>query len=356
MFSKPSGQTTVERILTKEEYIAPNIFIKEEILAKTKAYIQATDVEVAWLLLVEEDKEKNEYVIYDTVLLEQERSATKADMTEEGMQKCLQELIAQGRSNELTNIRGWGHSHVNMSVTPSGTDDSTFSEYYTKVPYFIRLIGNKKNEMRIDYVNREQEIKFDNVCWEIKYDGELEDIKTKYNQLLKQLIEWEDVLTTSFEEKYKIFQNNVKNEIEAHTVSSTKSYSKETYEYPTKYAIYSNGYENWKPKDYEIKIPKSIEVNDMTYEPHELEKYQDKDIKEGSLSNETEQTQIDEYLSYYEIEAIALCESVEEVKTEMEEYGLQYYYNWSDWNVLWKTAKEYLTDYYSDMAYGTAWA
>ena len=32
MFSKPSGQTTVERILTKEEYIAPNIFIKEEVL------------------------------------------------------------------------------------------------------------------------------------------------------------------------------------------------------------------------------------------------------------------------------------------------------------------------------------
>ena len=63
-------------------------------------------------------------------------------------------------------LRGWGHSHVNMGITPSGQDDNqmeTFSE--GGHPCFLRIIANKKGEFRIDLYDFQQGILYSNLPW-----------------------------------------------------------------------------------------------------------------------------------------------------------------------------------------------
>ena len=185
LFNPPTSNCTVLPILTKEKYYAPKVLIELNALLKMKAFIDAATEEIAWLGLVEQNE--NVYTIKDVKLVKQKTTATTAEIDEEGLQEFAEELIASGKEDELGNIRMWGHSHVEMSVTPSGQDDSTFKEYYQKCPYFIRLIGNKKGEMRIDIALTAEKAEFDNVQYEIAYPTNLQPINEKISKLNSEI-------------------------------------------------------------------------------------------------------------------------------------------------------------------------
>lgn len=136
MFTSSEKQTYVTQILHEEDKIPPTVFITYEALAKMKQYVDQSDGEIGWLAYVENEEETQTYIVTDTVLFEQEVTAVTTDLDEDGLMKYANELIEQGRTDELSKVKCWGHSHVNMGVTPSGTDDSTFKEYYTSCDYF----------------------------------------------------------------------------------------------------------------------------------------------------------------------------------------------------------------------------
>lgn len=149
-------------IKNKSSVVKPNIYILEKVLLQFKAYCASTDKEIGWLAFVE--KKDNDYIIYDTILPKQEITSVTTELTEQGLQDISEEILMT-RPDEFNNIRCWCHSHVNMAVFASGTDEETFEQFYSNCDYFIRIICNKKNDIKVDFVDLEQEVRFDNIEW-----------------------------------------------------------------------------------------------------------------------------------------------------------------------------------------------
>ena len=149
-----------------------------------------------------------------------------------------------------------------MQVCPSGTDDSTFEQFYENCEYFIRVICNKKGDMRVDFVDLEKEIRYDNINWYIllsketealnnsiaKYQKEIDEIveknKKTIEELNKKIDEYRDNL-------FKELEVNIKEEVKEKVKEEKYTYKKyETAQYGNCYAYdmddyYSDYYTNY---------------------------------------------------------------------------------------------------------------
>lgn len=133
--------------------------LRKMILFSEKAYdkmnylIAHCDVEIAWLGSVVETE--NCYYVEDVYIFEQEVTGGEAELKGQDIGDFVLKYMEEHGDEagmELNNkLRFWGHSHVNMGVGPSGTDNNTIKELFNKdMDFFIRAIGNKRGEMKID--------------------------------------------------------------------------------------------------------------------------------------------------------------------------------------------------------------
>ena len=219
MFKRKNEETVVEKILRKEDYIPPKILIDIKVLAKMKGYVDGCDKEIAWLAACKKENDR-QYHIYDVFTCKQDVSGATAELHEGGLQELAERLMKEGRSGELSNIRVWGHSHVHMQVTPSGTDDDTFQEYYSNCDYFIRMILNKKGDMAIDIIEADRELVFYNVEWEVYYPENLSEIIEQQEFLKKQLSEVEDRIETEVKTMCDLAEKEGKEEVKKYTTNS----------------------------------------------------------------------------------------------------------------------------------------
>ena len=67
-------------------------------------------------------------------------------MTTEGLSEFMTKTIKEKGMQYYKNIRCWGHSHVNMSVSPSGQDVKQIGEF-NNGEFYIMLIFNKKGDI-----------------------------------------------------------------------------------------------------------------------------------------------------------------------------------------------------------------
>ena len=118
---------------------------------KMQALVQSCSQEIGWFGFVTE-KENNLFILEDIyVPKEQSLSAASCTILEEGDNGSID---WEDRCREIYGngfVRLWGHSHVNMAVSPSGQDVSQFSALKKDLPYYFRLIMNKKNELNIAF-------------------------------------------------------------------------------------------------------------------------------------------------------------------------------------------------------------
>ena len=121
---------------------------------KMEMYCDLSDGEIGWLAYVEQF-DKSGFLITDCALLKQEVHSTTTEITAEG----LLEFWNNTPTEQQSKIKLWGHSHVNMSTSPSGQDDSQMEYFKDGNPWFIRLITNKKREYHIDIYDYEHGIK-----------------------------------------------------------------------------------------------------------------------------------------------------------------------------------------------------
>lgn len=258
---KDSGKPIIKKIFKrKEDEKPPMVCFTEQVLAKFKGYVDNCSLEIGWLALVRIDAQ-GRYIIYDTLLPHQNVSAVTTDLMESGLQEVGEEIL-KTRPDEFNNVRCWCHSHVNMQVCPSGTDDSTFEQFYENCEYFIRVICNKKGDMRVDFVDLEKEIRYDNINWYIllsketealnnsiaKYQKEIDEIveknKKTIEELNKKIDEYRDNL-------FKELEVNIKEEIKEKVKEEKYTYKKyETAQYGNCYAYdmdnyYSDYYTNY---------------------------------------------------------------------------------------------------------------
>lgn len=125
----------------------PTVFFTDTAWAKLWQLIDVCKKEVGWFGTVEEF-DNGDFLIEDIFVPEQEVTLAETDIKSEAMAQLALDLEMRGIDS--TKLRYWGHSHVNMAVSPSATDEDQIAEYLDDVEWFIRGIHNKRGEQKID--------------------------------------------------------------------------------------------------------------------------------------------------------------------------------------------------------------
>jgi hypothetical protein len=290
-----------------------------------KGYVEHCDNEIAWLGLVE--KNGTTYTIVDVDLIQQDVSSATAEIHEKGLQEYAERFINKGDYETLSKIRLWGHSHVNMDTTPSSTDEETFAEYGENCEYFIRIIANKKGKLTVDFVDMIEDLRFDNVPWEVEYPDDIVDLLNRIDETKGLLSRLEKKLTEYQEAMYTAIENDVKASIKEHVTEykySGKVFNVKDSKWPydddddDDYTSLSTNYRN----DYDVTI------------------YSDS----GTV---VQQCHLCDLLTEFEIISIAEnCTNIYQLKTYLKDRNEFANYDNVDWEILRETIDDYYLDLY----------
>jgi hypothetical protein len=155
-FNSNSAQPRVTPIL-REALTTPRVFYTPQAKAIIDYIVAENTGEIGWLGLV--DTIGHDFMVTDILIPRQTVSATQTDISTNAMTDLAMELMDKGL--DPGKMIYWGHSHVNMGVTPSGQDESQVEEYLENCPVFIRGIYNKRGESKVDVYNLTQNVVFE---------------------------------------------------------------------------------------------------------------------------------------------------------------------------------------------------
>lgn len=145
-FNAVNTKPSISRILTTPDPTPPTVYYTVEAHASIEYIVNKCPTEIGWLGLVEDVP--GGYMITQIYIPEQEVTATTTEIETEGMANLFMHLIEQGV--DTSKVRYWGHSHVNMGVSPSTRDEDQIADYLETSPLFIRGIYNKKGVSKVD--------------------------------------------------------------------------------------------------------------------------------------------------------------------------------------------------------------
>jgi len=167
-FNATSQTKTITPIGTTQ---MPTVYYTRDAWTKMWKIVELCPEEVGWLGTV--DKIGGDYLITEVFLLEQEVSGVTTDIESDAVANLAVEL--ESRGIDSSKLRYWGHSHVNMGVSPSGTDENQTNEYIEHCDFFIRGIYNKKMEAKVDVFDMNHKLvyqKVDHAVKDERYDAE----------------------------------------------------------------------------------------------------------------------------------------------------------------------------------------
>lgn len=163
-FTKTLG--TVDRKAT--------VLFTEMAWQKMQTLIREFDKEVAWHGVAERCEEKDTYLISDILVYPQEvtGSTVTTDQNEYEMWLMKQE------DGVFNNIRMQGHSHVNMSTSPSSVDLNLYDGILSQLDsdmFYIFMIYNKRGEKTVKLYDLRENILFEtaDVTVAVKEVGDL---------------------------------------------------------------------------------------------------------------------------------------------------------------------------------------
>ena len=172
------------------------LYVLPEARQKMEMYCDLSDGEIGWLAFVEKFDNVG-FLITDCVLLKQEvhSATTEIDPT------ALLEFWDKTPPEKQSQIKLWGHSHVNMSPTPSGQDDSQMEYFKDGNPWFIRLITNKKREYHIDIYDYEHGLKIHmDQADLLTYTPEASELRKKIEAEIKEKVTQKTYASSSSKE------------------------------------------------------------------------------------------------------------------------------------------------------------
>ena len=155
------GKITFTKTTGKIDRKARVIF-SQNAWKKMQALINEFDKEVAWhgVAYRGDDESKDEYFITDILVYPQEVTGATVNTDQEKYEMWLM----SHDDDVFNNIRMQGHSHVNMSVTPSGVDNSLYDrllEQLDDTMFYIFMIWNKKKEKTVKIYDLKKNVLFD---------------------------------------------------------------------------------------------------------------------------------------------------------------------------------------------------
>jgi len=122
-----------------------DLIITKEAYLKLKYYIGLVDTEISGMGKSHIDKD-GDIILSDVIIFHQEVSGSSTDLDEASMAKFLSELMKKGEKTEEWNV--WWHSHADMDVFWSSTDDDTIAEHCNHQSHLISLVGNRKGKFK----------------------------------------------------------------------------------------------------------------------------------------------------------------------------------------------------------------
>ena len=299
---------------------APKVYIDNNAYNKMEEYIHQSSDEIGWLGCAE--KINGAYHITDVFLFKQEVHSTTTEITTEGLNEFAMEIMSTEDGMDIwNNMRVWGHSHVNMSTTPSGQDENQMDLFLENTnDFFIRIIANKKGEYRIDIYDYEIGICYTEVPYDIYYDGDLGaqiDLITSQIKILRNKLE---KLTEIPQTLKKEIENEIKEKVSKKTYPTTNYYNG-MYGYGSTYKgtnYQQSWYKNSKKKE-------EIDVNNLfdTLTEEEIYIIMETIDNGGTSMDVLENSNLDYYSSY----------QLDELITEFVEQNIESYYAWSQGEV-----------------------
>lgn len=146
------------------------VFFTAEAWAKMVMLLMSFNKEVAWHGVAERigDEDYDNYLISDILVYPQEVTGSTVDMDVEKYATWLQDHEDDDR---FYNIRMQGHSHVNMAVSPSGTDiehQEAILDQLLANSFYIFMIYNKRFEKNVKIYDMKKNVLFENSDVEVK--------------------------------------------------------------------------------------------------------------------------------------------------------------------------------------------
>jgi hypothetical protein len=202
MFKERLNVTTTVKVL--QEHV-PYVFISAEAINKMQIYVEECPDEVGWLGTAR--RHGGDILIEDVFLFDQEVHATTTEITPEGLCEFGEQLIQKDPdkgADVWNNIKMWGHSHVNMGITPSTQDDSQMKAFAEGgQDWFLRIIANKKGELKVDVYNYEHGVIYLDLQWEELYSAEENELHQQIRELNKKINEIKKSAKNAFDEPIK---------------------------------------------------------------------------------------------------------------------------------------------------------
>ena len=202
----------------------PKVYINNNAMNKMQEYIRQCDNEIGWLGCAE--KIDGAYHITDVFLFEQEVHSTTTEITTEGLNNFAMELMKTNNGIETwNNMRVWGHSHVNMSTSPSSQDESQMDLFLENTnDFFIRIIANKKDNFRIDIYDYEIGICYTEVPYDLMFDNETEKQVNKLSLQIRTLKDRLEKLLNPSEDLAKEIESEIKNKVREKVIVKNPTY------------------------------------------------------------------------------------------------------------------------------------
>lgn len=217
--------------------------------AKQQALISGYDKEVAWHGVAKRgsDPEKDEYLISDIMVYPQE--VTGATVTTD--QVAYQTWLMDHEDEVFNNIRYQGHSHVNMSTSPSGVDDSLYERILDQLEddmFYIFMVWNKRGEKTIRIYDLAKNILFETADVTVTIIETPDDADLRSKELTDEERKALSDFLISFREKKKTdafltaSKEMVKDKTYKPQYTGTSDYGKYGGYYKDNYGSYYHGY------------------------------------------------------------------------------------------------------------------
>jgi hypothetical protein len=125
----------------------PTVILSQKAYIKIKTLVAKAEGEVGWNGTV--TRNGNTFTVNDIYVYPQE--VTGATVTCDELETA--KLLMQLPTEVFNSLRFQGHSHVNMGITPSGTDTTMYEKYLQNLgedDFYIFMIFNKKDDYYIE--------------------------------------------------------------------------------------------------------------------------------------------------------------------------------------------------------------
>jgi len=126
-----------------EQNLVKEIPISVDAMKKIYSYTEAVDSEIGGLLVV--DKVNGKQVISDALIFPQRASGAEFELDIQSVSTEIAKL-AKEKKVDIEKIKGWWHSHNDMEVFWSGTDDACFDNLSTISPIVYGIVVNKRGD------------------------------------------------------------------------------------------------------------------------------------------------------------------------------------------------------------------